>query len=69
MSALERWARAAVGRKPVPADYQGLSYSDASRRAVAVCAAAAETGQTINARLHLEHLHDVMEATRPHIAA
>lgn len=51
----------AVRRPPVTFQYRGLSYEQASRRAQAICRAAGETGQTINAAKHLAELHGVME--------
>lgn len=60
MNNAEMWARGAVRRPPHIGDYAGLSYEDASRRAQAICAAAAETGQTMNAALYLAEFAKIM---------
>ena len=59
------WARGAIRREPDICDYAGLGYEQASRRALAICAVAAETGQTINASYHLDRLRDVMARELP----
>lgn len=45
---------------PASGLYNGMSYSQASRVAQAICKLAGETGQTMNAALHLKVLRDVM---------
>jgi hypothetical protein len=57
---LATWAKSAVTRYPKTREYFGLSYGDASRRAQAICVAAGESGQTINASAHLEKLVQAM---------
>lgn len=63
-SQLKIWATGAVKRKPTEYEYMGLSYEQASRRAQAICAAAAETGQTINASAHLNQATQLMQLLR-----
>ena len=60
----DAWARTAIRHAPCEADSMGLSYSDASRRAVAICAEGARTGQTRNAMLHLRRLCAFMDVAR-----
>lgn len=57
---LDNWAVSAVRRNPEPGDYMGCSYEQASRRAVAICKAAAESGQTINAAHYLAEYARIM---------
>lgn len=56
-------ARFSLFSKPRPHQYAGMSYEQASRRAVEICRIAAETGQTINASFHLEECRKVMALT------
>lgn len=50
------WARGILRRQPEQLDYAGLSYEQTSRKAQALCKAAAESGQTINCAAHLQAL-------------
>lgn len=61
---LKRYAKGAVARRPCRMEHLGISYEDASRRAQAICAAAGETGQTINAAAHLAELVPVLTTMR-----
>jgi hypothetical protein len=58
------WAKGAIRRAPVQSDYAGLSYEQASRRASAICAAAVESGATMNAERHMHELHRRMHQSQ-----
>ena len=64
LEALLAEARRRVKRPPVTFEYRGHSYEEASRMAQAICRAAGESGETINAAKHLAELHAVMELAR-----
>jgi hypothetical protein len=63
-----RWAASAVRRAPCQSDYVGCSYEEASRRALAICAAAVETGRTVNAGLYLIEFSWIMQWLAPKAA-
>jgi hypothetical protein len=62
---LDAWARGALRRAPDRSDYIGCSYEEASRRATAICKAAADTGRTINASLYLSEFRQIMLVLNP----
>ena len=57
---LERWAAEAVSRDPTRQEYEGLSFEEASRRSVALCAEVARTGVSRHVPRHLNHLEWIM---------
>lgn len=52
--------RYSIKSPPNEYTYAGYGYEAASRAAVEVCKLAVDTGQTINASLHLDALRNIM---------
>ena len=62
MTIHERFAERALSTPPAPNQYVGIAYDVASKRAVAICAAASKAGRlSSSALLHLEQCRMIMD--------